>query len=81
MLCIICYENIYMPYFKYSCKCKSYYHINCINKLSNTNCILCKKKDNLFNDNLLKLQNIHNKIYNFIILYFSLIIIIIYLVL
>ena len=65
MKCAICFEEIYMPYYKSpSCNCNIYYHLNCIEKWYNINksCIICKKKDEF---SLNKLRKIHNKIYEF----------------
>ena len=65
MKCSICFDDIYLPYFKNNCNCKVYYHLECINewcKIKNR-CILCKKKYD--KKKLKKLKIIHNRIYQF----------------
>jgi len=67
MKCAICFEEIFLPYYKSSsCECKIYYHLNCIekwHKISKT-CVICKKIDN---SSLNNLRKIHNKIYELIV--------------
>lgn len=68
MKCAICFEEIFLPYYKSSsCECKIYYHLNCIekwHKISKT-CVICKKK--IDNSSLNNVRKIHNKIYELIV--------------
>jgi len=70
MKCGVCDENIYIFYYKSKkCKCKVYYHLDCIKKWYKINnvCIYCKKKDET---NVLKIQN---KKYEYICILMSII--------
>ena len=62
MKCSICFEPINILYYKSSCNCKAYYHINCILEWYSIKqqCIYCKKKDNI---DIYYLKNKQNKIY------------------
>jgi len=48
MICNICLDKINIFYYKSKCKCKNYYHFECIEEWYTYNrcCITCKKKDN-----------------------------------
>ena len=59
MNCGICLQPIYLIYHKSNCKCRCYYHIDCVISWYNINnsCIYCKKKDNININYLIKKQN------------------------
>ena len=80
MKCNICFDNIYIFYYKSKCKCNLYYHYECIEEWYKYNncCIYCKKKDNT------NIQYIKTKLYEncvFIILIISYIISYFYIIL
>ena len=58
-ICAICYQPIYCFYYKSSCECCIYYHIECINQWykNNRSCILCRKKDTNSNQFINKHRN------------------------
>ena len=75
MQCAICYEPIYLFYYRGNCNCKIYYHTNCIKnwfEIKNT-CAICNKLDNTDLDSIIRR---HNRLKNhmFILLIFSFII-------
>lgn len=59
MICGICLENVYFPYYKGPCDCKNYYHIECIREWYKKRkiCIYCKKKDKINIRDIGKNQN------------------------
>lgn len=72
MKCGICFDEIYLPYFKNNnCNCKIYYHLKCIQKWHSLEkgCIICKKNISSFKN----IIRFHNRIYNFFIFIFCLI--------
>ena len=76
MICGICLENVYFPYYKGPCDCKNYYHIECIREWYKKRkiCIYCKKIDNI---NIRDIGKKQNKILENILLLLGFLIIVI----
>ena len=77
--CSICYEPIHILYYKSKCDCNLYYHLDCITNwyIHKNQCIQCRQQDNTSIQYILKKKN---KIYEMIIIFISVILIIIYMI-